>query len=310
MFKNTKKLQMLWLSAVMFFLMASCRHTTETSEETSEVITPVTITPVEIKPVTSSVSLPAMTTFMKKSIIRATTTGIIEKISAAQGEYISKKQLLFTIRTREAEAIAKASGSDTTLNFSGRININSSGEGVLTSISYQTGDFVQEGDELAVISEQNSLVFLLDVPFETEKLIEKNRRCAIILPGNKKINGTITGRLPEMNMETQTIRYIVKPSDADRLPANLIATVNLIKSINEKAQVLPKEAVLSNETQSEFWVMKLMNDSTAVKISISKGFENNDEVEITSPLFLPSDRIILTGNYGLPDTARVVVKAE
>lgn len=306
----TKTLQVFWLFTVMFFIIASCRHNAGTSEETQEVITPVTITPVMVKTVTSTVSMPAVSTFMKKSIVRATTTGKIEKISAVRGDYISKQQLLFTIITREAEAMAKASGNDSTLNFSGRININSSGEGVLSSISYQTGDFVQEGDELAVISEQSSLVFLLDVPFESEKLVEKNKKCTVILPDNRKIGGTIAGRLPEMIMETQTIRYIVKLSATDRLPANLIATVNLVKSVNENAQVLAREAVLSNETQSEFWVMKLINDSTAVKVSISKGFENNEEVEITSPAFHPSDRIILTGNYGLPDTARIVVKTE
>ena len=54
--------------------------------------------------------------------------------------------------------------------------------------------------------------------------------------------------------------------------------------------------------------MKLLNDSTAIRISVSKGFENNEEVEITSPDFLPSDRIVLTGNYGLPDTARVTIQ--
>jgi hypothetical protein len=53
--------------------------------------------------------------------------------------------------------------------------------------------------------------------------------------------------------------------------------------------------------------MKLINDSTAIKISVSKGFENNDEVEITEPVFEISDRILLTGNYGLPDTARVTI---
>jgi hypothetical protein len=56
--------------------------------------------------------------------------------------------------------------------------------------------------------------------------------------------------------------------------------------------------------------MKLLNDSTAIKIVVSKGFENNDEVEITKPEFLPSDRIVLTGNYGLPDTARVTIIKE
>jgi hypothetical protein len=56
--------------------------------------------------------------------------------------------------------------------------------------------------------------------------------------------------------------------------------------------------------------MKLLNDSTAIKIIVSKGFENNEEVEIINPVFLPSDRIVLTGNYGLPDTARVTIIKE
>jgi hypothetical protein len=113
-----------------------------------------------------------------------------------------------------------------------------------------------------------------------------------------------------MNMETQTVRYLIKPSETGFLPGNLIASVSLIRSKNDKASVLPRKAVLSNETQTEFWVMKLISDNIAIKVIVSKGFENNEEVEITAPIFLPSDRIILTGNYGLPDTARISIIKE
>jgi biotin carboxyl carrier protein len=291
-------------------LLFSCRHVTKTSEETTHIKTPVTIVPVAYKSVTSTVALPAVATFMNKSIIRATITGTIEKRLINPGEFIAADQLLFTIRTREAMALKKNDQADSSLSFKGLINITSHKEGVINSIAYQKGDFVQEGDEMAVISEQNSMVFILDVPFELDKYIEKNRNCRIILPDNRQIGGTITGKLPEMDMQSQTMRYIIKPQSAERLPGNLIASINLVKSTNEKAMVLPKKAVLGDETQTEFWVMKLLNDSTAIKIVVSKGFENNDEVEITKPEFLPSDRIVLTGNYGLPDTARVTIIKE
>jgi hypothetical protein len=244
---------------------------------------------------------------MNKNIIRATTAGTIEKILIAPGEFISDGQLLFTVRTREAMALDKKTMADTSLSFKGLINIISHKEGVINSISYQKGDFVQEGDEMAVVSEQNSLVFIMDIPFELEKYIEKNRSCRIILPDNRQINGTIERKLPEMDMQSQTMRYVIKPSSTDRLPGNLIANVTLVKSSNEKATVLPKSAVLGDETQTTFWIMKMINDSTAVRTAVSKGFENNEEVEIISPVFLPSDRIILTGSYGLPDTARVTI---
>jgi multidrug efflux pump subunit AcrA (membrane-fusion protein) len=291
-------------------LSSSCKRSISTSEEVIEIKTPVTITPVAFKPVSSTVSLPAVTMYMNKNIIRASTTGTIEKISINQGDYVVAGQLLFVIRTREAMALGNSVANDTSLYFKGLINITSRMEGVISSIAYQKGDFVQEGDEMAVVSEQNSLVFILDVPFELDTYVEKNRRCTIFLPDKRKITGSITGKLSEMDMQSQTVRYIVKPYSAGHLPGNLIANISLIKSTNEKALVLPKQAVLGNETQTEFWVMKLINDSTAIKVIVSKGFESNDEVEITDPLFTATDRIILSGNYGLPDTARITINKE
>jgi biotin carboxyl carrier protein len=288
-------------------MLLSCRHSAKTSEEPGEVKTPVTVVPVAYKSVTSTVSLPAVATFIHKSIVRATTSGTIEKTLINPGDFVAADQLLFTLRTREAMALGKQGQGDSSLNFKGLINITSHKEGVINSISYQKGDFVQEGDELAVVSEQNSLCFFLDIPFELEKYIEINRNCKIILPDNRQINGTITGKLPEMDIQSQTIRYVVKPQTADRLPGNLIASITLVKSTSDKAQVLPKQAVLGDETQKTFWVMKLLNDSTAIKVLVTKGFENNEEVEIAEPEFMISDRMVLTGNYGLPDTARITI---
>lgn len=300
----------IFLLPIITGISFSCKHVSKTSEEVTEVKTPVTIVPVTFKPVSTTVTLPAVATFMSKNIVRATTTGTIEKILIVPGEFISNDQLLFTIKTREAMALDRKSQIDSSLSFKGVINIVSHQEGVINSISYQKGDFVQEGDEMAVVSEQNSLVFIMDVPFELDKYVERNRNCRVILPDGREINASISRKLPDMDIQSQTIRYVVKPLSPDRLPGNLIARVNLVKSTNENAMVLPKKAVLGNETQTEFWVMKLINDSTAIKVDVSKGFENNDEIEITKPEFLPTDRIILTGNYGLPDTARITIVKE
>jgi hypothetical protein len=272
------------------------------------VITPVTIVPISYKPVTETIDLPAVTSFINKNIVRSITTGTVESISIAIGDIVKKDQLLYTVKTREASAINNSFKDDSTLSFKGRINITASKEGVISSVSHQNGDFVQEGDELAVISEQNSLVFILDTPFEFVKYVEKNRTCKILLPDNQIINGNITGKLPEMDTQAQTVRYVIRPVFTGPLPANLNAVVSIVKSSKAKAAVLPKSAILGNETQTEFWVMKLINDTTAIKVPVTKGFENNEEVEITIPEFLQTDRIILTGSYGLPDTARVIIK--
>jgi len=207
-------------------------------------------------------------------------------------------------------ALENLSSNDSSLLFRGLINISSHEAGVINSIAYQKGDFVQEGDALAVISLQKSLVFILDVPFQYQYIADKNTQCTIVLPDNTAIKGTITGKLPEMQMQSQTVSFIIKPHSVNNLPANLIAKVSLIISSNNNAVVLPKTAVLSNENQTEFWIMKLINDSTAIRVNIKKGFENNDEIEVAEPSFTSTDRIVLKGNYGLADTAGISIARE
>jgi multidrug efflux pump subunit AcrA (membrane-fusion protein) len=274
----------------------------------ASVITPVTITEVTKKPVTETIELPAVTAFLRKSIVRSATTGTVESISITPGDYVKKDQILCSVRTREATAMENSLRNDSTFSFRGRINVTSPVSGVISSLSHQNGDFIQEGDELAVISEQNSLVFIVDTPFEFVQYVENNKTCKIQLPDNRLINGKITGKLPEMDPRSQTVKFVIRPAFAGTLPANMNAVIRVIKSTRADASVLPKSAVLSNEIQTEFWVMKLINDTIAVKIPVKKGFENNSEVEITGPEFTPADRIILTGSYGLPDTARVIIK--
>ena len=53
--------------------------------------------------------------------------------------------------------------------------------------------------------------------------------------------------------------------------------------------------------------MKMIDSITAVKVAVIKGMETKDRVEIVSPKFSPDDKILLTGNYGLPDTAKVKI---
>jgi hypothetical protein len=71
--------------------------------------------------------------------------------------------------------------------------------------------------------------------------------------------------------------------------------------------VLPKSSLVTNVTEDSFWIMKLINDSTAIRVNIDKGIENDSVAQILSPRLNKTDQIILTGLYGLPDTAAVEI---
>jgi hypothetical protein len=132
--------------------------------------------------------------------------------------------------------------------------------------------------------------------------------CEIILPGNTVVPGKITGALPEVDPVSQTQQFIVKPMNAQSIPENLVAKIRIIKIRKENTTIIPKTALLSDESQSEFWVMRLINDSMAIKTVVEKGIDNKDSVEIVSPVFDKTTRLIMDGNYGLADTAKINIR--
>ena len=170
------------------------------------------------------------------------------------------------------------------------------------------GYYVQDGEPLAVISNINSFVFIMDVPYEYKQYVTNNKQVELTLPDGERIRGNIQASMPFMDSVSQTQAVAIKVTASHSIPQNLVAKVRVIKVSKPAAASLPKGAVLSDETQSDFWVMKMINDSTAVKIPIKKGIETADKVEILSPSFNPSDKIVLSGNYGLADTAKVKVE--
>jgi hypothetical protein len=126
----------------------------------------------------------------------------------------------------------------------------------------------------------------------------------LLLPDGKILMGRIASSMPVVDSVSQTQSIILKVDDKN-LPVNLIAKVRVAKTVKTNTISLPKESVLSDETQKDFWVMKLINDSTAVKVPVEKGMEINNQIEILKPQFSNIDKFLLTGNYGLADTAKI-----
>jgi biotin carboxyl carrier protein len=270
----------------------SCKNRQAISEIEISARTPVTVTQPVMKDIRETVEFPATSEFLIKNLIKSPITGDVEMVDVKQGDKINRGDLAFILRTREASAIQNKTGIDTTLGFTGEIKISSPKDGIVSTVSHQAGDFVQEGDELVMICDPKSLVFILEAPFEMTEYVEKNKR----------------GKLPEMNAQNQTVSYIINPQTTEQLPENLIASAIITKKIDKDAVVIPRPALLGNETMNEFWIMKVINDSTAIKIPVTRGIENENEVEILEPKLLSSDLILLTGNYGLPDTASIIIE--
>ncbi len=305
----------LFLFVLMMAALAiqSCKPKTTTEEEPEKALearTPVTITTVSKGLMSDSIALNGVTTFLKKNTVKSSATGYIQKVNVKVGDYVEQGQVLFSIKTKEASAFTSPA-LDSIIKFNGRFDIKATGSGIISELDKHEDDYVADGEQLCIIAQKSSQVFLLNVPYEFNQAVRIGMACSIELPDHSTLNGVIDSKLSAMDAVSQTESFVVKANTEKNLPENLIARIRLLKTIKSNALVLPKESVLADETEENFWVMKLINDSTAVKVAVAKGLTSSGKIEILSPHFETTDRIILTGNYALPDTALVqIVKTD
>ena len=298
------------ISCLLFWLMITSCHSKKTEEtvtEEPEIITPVTITGISTESMSEYIELNATSTFLQKAYVKASANGYIKVVNAKIGNMVSSSQNVFVLKTKEAQSIGNAINSlDSSFKFSGVITIKAGTAGYVSELNHQVGDYVQEGEQLAVISDANSFVFMLNLPYELRRYVMNKEMVELVLPDGKTIPAHIASAMPIVDSASQT-QNIVLTVNEKGLPVNLIAKVRIQKIARSNTISLPKQSVLSDETQTNFWVMKLTDSSTALKVPVIKGIETNDRVEITSPKFSESDKFLLTGNYGLGDTAKIKI---
>ena len=293
------------IAIIIVMVVTGCKNTANNSENVSHSRIPVMVSPVSSGQMVNYIELNATSAFLFKASIKAPVTGYVDNMLINQGDAVEKEQLLFAIKTKEATALKDDSINN--LKFDGVIKVMAVNAGLISSIEHSKGDYVAEGDQLCELAIPESLVFLLDVPFELSSFVKLNTSCEIVLPNSQVVKGIIKSRFPSMAVNSQTERFIVRLVEPMNLPENLLGKIKIVKELVESAISLPKSCILTDEMMQNFWVMKLVNDTMAVKVPITVGISEEEYVQVTKPIFKNSDLFLATGNYGLSDTVYVKV---
>lgn len=303
---NSMKKPILFFAVISLFF-CSCKDKNE-PEKTIDSSIPVTLTSIDTTGIESYTELNATATYLVKTVIKSNATGYLNAVNVSSNDYVSSGKVLFTLKTREAKVLGNTINKiDPSLNFGGDIKVKATSNGFVNLINVQQGDYVQDGDQLAIINDANSFAIVLSLPYELKKYVTIGATFNAFLPDGKAIKTSVLKFMPTVDLASQTQSVILKIIGKQDIPENLIIKVRINKSLNSNAVSLPKAAVLSDETETNFWIMKMIDNNTAIKIPIQKGIDTEDKVEILSPVLTKKDRILLTGNYGVADTIKVKV---
>lgn len=304
---------------ILYLILSTIITLTGCSKEKEQVdtqITPkaiVTLTSVRKESVNDTIFLTAISQYYRKTIIQASLSGYVTKVNVTTGGYITKGDLAFEMISKEYQALNSSKEKLDTMkirNLLGKTELYAPVSGQVMDLNAQEGMYMQEGAALCSIVNISDLYFNLFVPVEYGAYFSKGKSCMIILPSGQRISGTISNLLSKAESNSQSETYLLKPGENLIIPEGINVKVYALGQQRNNTQLLPKGAVLANETLDKYWVMKLSNDSTAVKIPVRTGITSGDMIEILGPQFSRDDKILLSGNYGLPDTALVTIQTE
>jgi len=291
--------------SIFIFLLTfnSCAKKETKEEEQTHVVT-VKTAKVKFGEIDNKVSFNGKTIYLKKNLVVSPLSGYVQKISVKFGETVKKGQLLFEIQTKENKALESTDSGNM-----GIIKVYSPTNGVISTLNMTaSGAYAMEGASLCTVAENNDVMVQLNLPFEFNSLVHTGTTCTLILGEDTKFEGTVSQILPTIDEANQTQQILIRPHTNKRLPENLNLSVEIIKTRHIKGCLIPRDAIMTNETQTVFWVMKIADNKLAIKVPVLKGIENDNEVEVLSSGLTDSDLVITEGAYGLNDST--VVKIE
>jgi multidrug efflux pump subunit AcrA (membrane-fusion protein) len=292
---------------VVFILALSCKNKTDNSIRKKAPIS-VQVAEVQQNDIKEYLTFNGITQFQQKENIRSNVTGYVSWTKYKIGDHIRTGQTFATVRTKEQDALKEAVKIDSTLSkFVKPQSIQSNATGVITILNVTTNDYLAEGDILATVVQPKSLVVQVNVPYEYEDYVFIGSSCEIVLQNEKSISAKITGTLPTIDPVAQSQSFLIALPNED-LPENLNVQVRMVYREDTKAMTVPKSALQTNELLTEYWVLKLTNDSVAIKHSVTPKLKNDSLVQIESNELHIGDKVITIGGYQMQDSTIISVQ--
>ncbi len=194
----------IFLLILVGYTTQSCKGKSADSanEDTSpaDAVTPVTITHPTHGNMSETVELNAISSFTLKTFVKANAIGYLQTSGIQLGQFVSKGQTLFTIKTKEAVALGNTINSlDSSLHFEGVTRIKSPISGYVSQLTNVAGSYVQDGEQLAEITDKSSFAFLLDLPYELKSYLLQNTTLLLHLADSTILEGYIQSALPTVD---------------------------------------------------------------------------------------------------------------
>ncbi len=257
------------------------------------------ITAAQLKVQSAKMALDQARTMGASSIAQAHTALLIAQQGTLQ--VAAKKAAARAMQTTVLQREADLSAAVATAGFS---VLRAPLAGIVVKRSLNPGDMAETTVPIVQIANIGLLDLNARIPAETGMQVSTGMKANITspdLPG-KSFAGVVTavGQVDPLT-SLMTVRIAVNNSSAV-LKEGMFASAAIITSVHQHAVVVPKQAIVSNESGDQVYVVTSNNLAQVVNVKL--GSEQGGVVEVDSGL-KPGEQVITLGQYELSDGAPV-----
>jgi RND family efflux transporter MFP subunit len=178
--------------------------------------------------------------------------------------------------------------------------------GAITELHTEVGEWIEQGDPVARVTNLDTLEIRLEVPERYFPSLRKDDPATAVidaLPG-LELEGRIFALVPRADREARSFPVLVRaPNPGARAAAGMLARVRLVLGAGEPVLLVPKDAIVRQVERAVLFVL----DGDAVRaVTVRTGGAAGTLVEVTGDL-KEGDRVVVRGNERLQPGQRVAV---
>ncbi len=291
--------------------------------------TPVHMALVERGNIAITVSGPGQTNALDLQKIRAPFTGTLRSFNLVVGTHVGSGQVIGAVVSQPSEAAltgaqsmlssaatpAERSDAQRALVLA-RQNLvatplRSPRAGTVMWRGASQGDLVTAGDSLASIATAGSIAFIARIAQSDLTHVRPGQQVTVTLPGRPTpVGGVVHGLLPADTSGGMTVPVRIDlqgaPSSAGvAIQTGLFGTAQIVTGELNGVAIVPSAAVLRDDITGISQIAIVASNGKAHWVTVSTGASQGTRLQITSPAMTAGDRVIVSGQVGLPEGSRV-----
>jgi RND family efflux transporter MFP subunit len=199
-------------------------------------------------------------------------------------------------QTTHATAEAEARRLELARNRLAYTTLHASQDGVVTSVKFEVGQVVAEGQPIVSIAKDVEPEIVVNVPEDQLSVFKASRyKAALTSAPDQPFDVVLRELSPQAASTTRTFRARLKPATARPLPLGASARLIVERPVGDTpAAAIPASAITQNKGQPAVWVVRRASTDTAGTVDLTNVVVHayhNDVVLVSGP---PAGELVVT----------------